>query len=399
MSGSPLRVLHCRQGDRVWGPERQILELAEHLPELGIEMEIVLLRRWGLDAEPHPLARQARAFGCLVHEIPARPQDTLQVLRFLRRRLAHCDLLHTHEFKSDLLGWPVARHLGRPWIATDHHLAVDESRLLRLFAALDRHALRRADAVIVPSYSQAVRLQKVVPPERLHVIYHGIDATAFIQRAGKARSLVRKRYGVADNEQVIAVFGRLEPVKGHADLLEAARLMLRVRSDLRFWIVGEGSLDKALRHQAQALGIAGAVRFLGYQHDVAPLMAASDLVVLPSRHESFGMVLIEAMSLGKPIVASAVGGIAEVILDGVQGILVPPGQPAELSRCVLRLLADPAWAAALGEAGRCRVQTLFAIKPMVERVAALYRQMVAQNRAMSTVIPPKSSHFSPLSRS
>ncbi len=395
----PLRVLHCRQGDRVWGPERQILQLAEHLPELGIEVEIVLLRRWGLDAEPHPLARQARALGCLVHEIPARPQDTPQVLRFLRQRLTHCDLLHTHEFKSDLLGWPVARHLGRPWIATDHHLAVDKSYLLRLFAAFDRRALRRADAVIVPSYGQAVRLQKVVPPERLHVIYHGIDAAAFAQSAGNTRPLVRKRYGVADNEQVIAVFGRLEPVKGHADLLEAARLMLRVRSGLHFWIVGEGSLDKTLQRQARTLGIAGAVRFLGYRHDVAALMAASDLIVLPSRHESFGIVLIEAMSLGKPIIASAVGGISEVIRDGIEGILVPPGRPAELSCRALRLLADPVQAAVLGEAGQRRVQAMFAIKPMVERVAALYRQMVAPNRAMSTLVSPKSSHFSSLSRS
>ncbi len=399
MTVPTLRVLHCRQGDRVWGPERQILQLAKHLPELGIEVEIVLLRRWGLDTEPHPLVRQARAFGCVAHEISARPQDTLQVLRFLRHRLTYCDLLHTHEFKSDLLGWPVARHLGRPWIATDHHLAVDKSHLLRLFAALDRRALRRADAVIVPSYSQALRLQEVVPPERVHIIYHGIDATAFAQSAGNARPLVRKRYGVADNEPVIAVFGRLEPVKGHADLLEAARLMLQMRSDLHFWIVGEGSLDKALQRRAHALGIAGAVRFLGYQQDVAPLMAASDLIVLPSRHESFGIVLIEAMSLGKPILASAVGGVSEVIPDGIGGILVPPGQPAELSRRALRLLADPAWAAALGRAGQHRVQTLFTIKPMVERVAALYRQTVAQNRAMSTVIARRSSHFSPLSRS
>lgn len=394
-----LRVLHCRQGDRVWGPERQILQLAEHLPALGIEMEIVLLRRWGLDAEPHPLARQARAFGCIVYEIPARPQDTLHVMRFLRRRLAHCDLLHTHEFKSDLLGWPVARHVGRPWIATDHHLAVDESRLLRLFAAFDRHALRRADAVIVPSYSQAQRLRGVVPPERLHVIYHGIDATAFAQGADNARPQVRRRYGVADGEPVVAVFGRLEPVKGHTDLLEAARHMLQVRPDLHFWIVGEGSLAQTLQQQAQALGIAEAVRFLGYQRDVASLMAASDLIVLPSHHESFGIVLIEAMALGKPIIASAAGGIPEVVSDGVEGLLVAPGRPFELSARALALLADPAQTAALGEAGRRRVEERFTVRLMVERVAALYRQVIAPSRSAMMNPHRKSSRLYPFSRS
>lgn len=397
---SLLRVLHCRQGDRVWGPERQILQLAEHLPELGIEMEIVLLRRWGLDPEPHPLTKQARALGCVVHEISARPQDTLRVVRFLCRRLAGCDLLHTHEFKSDLLGWPAARRVGRPWIATDHHLAVDESRLLRLFATLDRHALKRADAVIVPSYSQAQRLHGVVPPERLHVIYHGIDAAAFARGADHARPQVRRQYGVADDEPVVAVFGRLEPVKGHADLLEAARHMLQVRPDLHFWIVGEGSLAQALQQQAQALGIADAVRFLGYQRNVAPLMAASDLIVLPSHHESFGIVLIEAMALGKPIIASAAGGIPEVVRDGEQGLLVAPGQPQELSIRALALLSDPVQAAALGEAGRRHVETLFTVQSMVERVAALYRQVVAESQAASmTARQRSSSRLYPLSRS
>jgi glycosyltransferase involved in cell wall biosynthesis len=289
--------------------------------------------------------------------------------------------------------------VGRPWIATDHHLAADESRLLRLFAILDRQALRRADAVIVPSHGQARRLQRIVPPDRLHVIYHGIDAAAFTRGADNARPHVRRRYGVADGEPVVAVFGRLEPVKGHADLLEAARHMLQVRPDLHFWIVGEGSLAQALQQQAQALGIAGAVRFLGYQGEVAPLMAASDLIVLPSHHESFGIVLIEAMSLGKPVIASATGGIPEVVRDGVQGLLVAPGRPLELSTRALALLADPAQAAALGEAGRRHVVERFAVRPMAERMAALYRQVVAQFRAATAGTPHESSRLSPFSRS
>ncbi len=376
----PLRILHCRQGDRVWGPERQILQLAEHLPDYGIEMEIVLLRRWGLDPKPHPLAARARRLGCEVLEVPARPQDWRQVVRLLRSRLRDCRILHTHEFKSDILGFWAARQSGRPWIATDHHLAVEDDRLLRLFGYADRWVLKYAQAVLAPSRNQAERLAKYVPRERIHVIYHGIDAQAFALSAGNERLALRRRYGVAEHEHVIAIFGRLEPVKGHRDFLRAAQRMLEKRDDLRFWVVGEGSLEPTLRRQAQELGIAQAVRFLGYQDDVAPLMAASDLVVMPSRHESFGIVLIEAMSLAKPIIASAAGGIPEVVLDGASGYLVPPGDPDQLSRRVLEMLSNPGHAQQIGLAGRERVHREFTVEQMVERMAALYRQVDAQAR-------------------
>ena len=300
-----LRILHCRQGDRVWGPERQILQLAERLPSYGISMEIVLLRRWGLDAAPHPLAVQARASGCTVFEVSARPREWPRVVHLLQERLRQCDLLHTHEFKSDLLGYPAARLSQRPWIATDHHLAEDDDFMLRAFGRADRWALRRAQAVVVPSRSQAERLAQHVSPERIHVIYHGIDAEAFARSAGHDRRRVRARYGVDETQPVVAIFGRLEPVKGHSDFLDAARLLLAQRPDIRFWIVGEGKLRQRLVQQTQTLGISHAVTFLGYQEDVAPLMEASDLILMPSHHESFGIVLIEAMSLAKPVVASS----------------------------------------------------------------------------------------------
>ena len=375
-----IRVLHCRQSDRVWGPERQIVQLAQHLPEYGVEMELVLLRRWGLDAEPHPLAQQVRAAGVQVFEVPARPQDVPQVLHLLRTRLQHCDLLHTHEFKSDLLGILAARRSGQPWMATDHHLATDDKLLLRLFGYVDRLALNRAAAVVVPSHSQSLRLQPQVPAENIHVVYHGIDAAAFALSAHDERPVLRRRYGVSDGQPVVAVFGRLEPVKGHADLLEAAALMLHERPELRFWVVGEGRLREDLGRQAQRLGIENAVQFMGYQREVAPFMAASDLVVLPSRHESFGIVLIEAMSLAKPIVASSAGGIPEIVLDGAHGYLAPPGEPRELAQRALQLLADPAHAAQLGLAGRQRVGQIFTVQLMIERMVALYRQVATSGR-------------------
>lgn len=371
----PLRVLHCRQSDRIWGPERQIAQLAQHLPEFGIGMELVLLRRWGLDPEPHPLVEEVRQAGGRAVELSARPQDVPGVIRHLRQRLATCDLLHTHEFKGDLLGMAVARVARKPWVATDHHLATDDEWLLRLFGYADRWALARAAAVVVPSQSQASRLAGRVAADRIRVIHHGIDAAAFARLAGDERSAWRQRFGVEETQPVVSVFGRLEPVKGHSDFLLATQQLLRTRPDLRFWIVGEGRLDEGLRQQAQDLGVAHAVQFLGYQREVASLMAASDVIILPSRHESFGIVLIEAMSLARPVVASATGGIPEVVLDGANGYLAPPGDASELSWRVLKMLDNPAQAAQLGQAGRERVRQIFTVERMAEQMAQLYRRV------------------------
>ena len=373
-----LRILHCRQSDHIWGPERQIAELARHLPAHGMAMELIMLRRWGLDAEPHPLTTAVRAAGGQAFELSARPQDIPGVVAFLRQRLHHNDLIHTHDFKADLLTIIARRLAPTPWLATDHHLAVDDDPLLRLFGHVDRWALTRANAVVTPSQAQARRLAASIPGDRIHIIPHGIDAAAFAQAAGERRNEARNRHGVTDSQPLVALFGRLEPVKGHSDFLQAAKLLLQTRPDIHFWIVGDGRLAPTLPRQAEQLGIAHAVSFLGYQRDVAPLMAASDLIVLPSYHESFGMVLIEALALAKPVIASAVGGIPEVIQDGAHGYLASPGHPEQLCELILHALAHPQQAAQLGLAGSERVREVFSIEVMIERMAALYLQVWQQ---------------------
>ncbi|MCO6451801.1 MAG: glycosyltransferase family 4 protein [Caldilineales bacterium] len=372
-----LRVLHCRQGDQVWGPERQILQLAEWMPRLGISMEIVLLRRWGLDSSPHPLAARARELGCPVHEVPARPGDWPGVVRLLRQRLGECDLLHTHEFKSDLLGYVATRLSSRPWIATDHHLAADEDFMLRAFAYADRWALQRTQAVVVPSYSQASILSRHIAPDRIHVIHHGIDAEAFAHSAEPRRGELRHRLGVSDSQPVVSIIGRLDPIKGHSVFLETARLLLDQRPEIQFWVIGDGKLRKRLDAHSAGLGLTDAVKFWGYQNDIAPWIAASDVIVMPSFHESFGIVLIEAMSLAKPIVASAAGGIPEVVLDGHNGYLATPGDPRQLSERVLQMLSNPAAAVQLGLAGKDRVSKYFTTEQMALCMADLYRSILA----------------------
>jgi glycosyltransferase involved in cell wall biosynthesis len=183
--------------------------------------------------------------------------------------------------------------------------------------------------------------------------------------------------GVADGTPVLLTAGRLEPEKGHRYLLRALPRLLAAHPRLRLWLAGEGSLCEALRREAARLGLADAVDFLGYRADVPSLLAACDLLVVPSLEESFCLTLLEAMALGRPVVAARVGGIPEVAVEGETAWLVPPADPEALAEAVADALARPEEAARRGEAGARRARERFQISAMVAGFAQVYQRVLA----------------------
>jgi glycosyltransferase involved in cell wall biosynthesis len=163
-------------------------------------------------------------------------------------------------------------------------------------------------------------------------------------------------------------------------LLRALPPLVRRFPRLRCLVVGDGPLDGALRREAEALGLAGHCRFTGARPDVADLLAAVDVVVLPSLSEGLPFVLLEAMAVGKPVVATRVGGNPEVVEDGTTGLLVPPGDADALGAALARLLDDSAAAAAMGGRGQARVRERFTVRAMIEALEALYASL-AEGRA------------------
>ena len=188
------------------------------------------------------MVREARALGLSVAELPARPSDLPAVLRFLRKRLQHCDLIHTHEFKGDLLTWVALQASGRPWMATDHHFYRDVISFAPLWDYVDRLALSRAAAVITPSRFQLHRLRRFVSPDRLHVVYNGIDVDEFIRDASIDRDRLRDQFGIEPHQPLVSIVARLARDKGHRTFLEAAASLLRQLPEMRFWIIGDGQL-------------------------------------------------------------------------------------------------------------------------------------------------------------
>jgi glycosyltransferase involved in cell wall biosynthesis len=203
-------------------------------------------------------------------------------------------------------------------------------------------------------------------------IYNGVDLSRYENQ--EPCCTLPEEYGMEPGSQIVGVVARLEPEKGHPTLLEAWPAVLRAVPDAYLRIVGEGSRRDALEALALDLRIAHRVVFTGRRDDVPAVTAALDVAVLPSYREAQGLSILEALALSRPVVASNVGGIPEMITDGVNGLLVPPHDPDALAAAIIRLLRDHPFADTLGRAGHDMVHDRFDIDIMVSLVQQIYEE-------------------------
>jgi glycosyltransferase involved in cell wall biosynthesis len=223
--------------------------------------------------------------------------------------------------------------------------------------------------------SRAMRdefLELGVAADRLVVIRGGVDSRHFVPDNETGRSRVRAGWGVGPHDRLIGVLARLVPIKGVADLIHAAPIVLAEHPNARFIVVGDGPLAPGLRALASELGIAHRCLFTGRYGDVRDLLAALDTVVLPSFSEGMSNALMEAMATARAVVATNIPANAELVRDGETGLLVPPRCPEAFAQALCRLLADPARAAAMGTAGRRLIDEELNVYRRVEEELSLY---------------------------
>jgi len=328
--------------------------------ELWIKVLGWLLRRLSVEEPEAAAALIAAQFGWMVS---------------LRGRLARAklDIIHFHAGRLVPLYWPlIAGRLARipARILTLHNAA--RKRAL-LFASLEKLALRSIGSIIVPSeyVKDSLLSYRRVPPEKVAVIPHGLDLPECDAASGRAGA--RRDLKLPLEIPVVGIAGRLVHTKG-ADLLILAAPRVRTRFPaVRFVLIGEGPEENALRRLAEAEGVSDAVVFAGYRSDARQLLPAFDILAAPSRDEGLSLSVLEAMACGIPAVASRLGGIPSLLIDGVTGLLTPPDDFAALADALIRLLAEPQRADAMGRAGRGRVRTHFLQETMLARTFALYR--------------------------
>jgi len=283
------------------------------------------------------------------------------------------DVIHNHMYRAEVVGTKAAIALGeaglrRPWVISTVHSS-------RVRACEDQDEMRR----LTPSINHLIVVseaidRKVVAEGRTAaprtLIYNGVDLERYDHQ--EPCCTLREEFGMEPESQIVGVVGRLELEKGHPTLLEAWPLVLREVPLAYLMIVGEGSRLDALQETAHELGITRHVVFTGRRDDIPAVTAAFDVAVLPSYREAQGLTILEAMALSRPVVASNVGGIPEMIEDGVTGLLVPPHDPPALAAAIARLLRDHQLADVIGRAGHDLTHDRFCVQLMVNAIQDLY---------------------------
>ena len=283
------------------------------------------------------------------------------------------DILQTHGHKANVLGALLRGRIGIPWVAFAHGWT-DENSKIRLYNRLDAWAMRSADRVATVSERWTHILRGYgIPRSKLRVIP---NAVALAPSLNGEPCALREQLGIERDTPLVLVVGRLSPEKGHAVFLDAVARLKADGSDFRAVFVGEGQERERLALQTRELGLEDRVVFAGYHADVAPFYGAADLVVLPSLSENMPNVALEAMSFGKPVVATRVGGVPEVVVDEQTGRVVPSNDPNALAEGIGQVLRAPERARSLGRAGRTRAVAEFSPQRRHERFQALYAEVL-----------------------
>jgi len=304
----------------------------------------------------------------------------LGLLRLVQR-LARVDVLHAHLFDPGLVGLLAgALAQTRVRVLTRHYSDYHTRIHKRSHVAVDRLTTRLSHAVIAVSEDTARHLIEVeqAPTTKVRTIVNGVDFARLALSPPEVRARLRSELG-GDDALVLLLPARLHPEKGHTFLFRALEL-LRDAESRRFvaLIAGAGPSAAAYAAEVQTRGIVPQVRFLGHRHDVADLMAISDAVVLPSVAEAFGLVLVEALYLGTPVIATRVGGIPEIVADGIDGMLVPPADPSALAEALRAFAANPGLRERLRGAGSARMKDRFGFPAMMQAYEGLYEELLGR---------------------
>jgi len=296
-----------------------------------------------------------------------------RIYRFFQESKA--DIVQTHNWGTVFEGLIAAKLARVPCLVHAEHGTIESKKRNRW---IQRALWQWTNQVVCVSETHRRQLVDVIgyPREKIKPIFNGVDTTRFSPMPAE-KTAIRKKMGLGAETICIGTLGSFRTVKNQALLLSAADQVLKITPNVHLVFVGEGPLKVGLMAEADKLRIRGQVHFLGARTDIPELLNAFDIFVLPSLMEGMPISVLEAMSCGIPVVASAVGGLPEVIEDGKSGLLFPSKDPTALAAVLSGLIADKEKRLALGQEGRRRVLSSFSVEKMVGKYHALYRSLLA----------------------
>ncbi len=389
-SPDPIRILRVIARLNVGGPALHVSYLSEGLNDYGYETTLVAGTLGEGEGSMEHVVRERGVEPIFVPALQrdVSPADDLIAARELRRLIREIrpHILHTHTAKAGAVGRAAAAISGSarpPVIVHTFHGHVlrgyFSDRATARFRQVERVLARTTDALVAVSpevRDDLVRLG-VAPASRIAVVRLGLDLDARVSTFPGARESVRTELDVPEERFLVGWFGRMTEIKRADDLLRAFALLVRQGLDAALLLVGDGPLRAPLEELAAELGISDRCRFVGYRSDVAPLFAACDAVALTSANEGTPVSVIEALAAARPVVVTDVGGVRDVVRDGVDGHLVEPGDIAAFADGLSRLASDRDRGLEMGAASRERVITRYAVPRLLDDLDRLYQSFLA----------------------
>ena len=359
-----LKILHI-DPERHWGGgEAQVLDLLSYLAERGHRNDLLT----------HPdgrLFRESQALGVRTIPLVVRNDLDLRPVSRLRRLIRdnNYDIIHFHTKRAHALSFWLSRGTPRPKCVVTRRMDYPEASNWYTRCLYNR----KVDGVVAVSQRiSELLVQAGVAPEKIRLIHDGIDPRPFESAANNR--------DIHTDCVVVGMAAVFEERKGHRFLLEAARRLKAQVCRIQYRLAGDGSLRQSLENTATRLGLKDDVQFLGFVSDIPTFLSQVDIFVLPSLFEGLGVAALEAMAAGKAVIASRVGGLAEVVLDGVTGFLVAPGDAEGLANAIAKLAADRSLSREMGQKGRARLKAHFTLAQMATKNEAYYYGLLKENR-------------------
>jgi glycosyltransferase involved in cell wall biosynthesis len=361
--------------ESIGGTATYLLTLIKHIDQNRFNIQVVcnneafcnLFKKEGITAhrlEKAGRGRYLRAIRCIIKLI--RGNDI--------------DILNIHDGGAvSFIGRVAALITGKITISTIHIYAGEWGRRRiwfvlkeKFFEYITRPLVKKY--IVVSNARKEELIRKGIYESKILVIQNGVDYGLFCNARNKGD--FRREFSINRSDIIIALIGHLGVEKGHIFFLESAKIILENNPETRFVIIGDGYMKDELIDKTRQMGIEDHVIFTGFRRDIPDIMNAIDILVLPSVNEGMPMVILEAMSASKPVVATKVGGIPEIIVDGETGYLVPPYDANRLAEAVLKLIDDPEKAKDFGNAGFKRMKTYFSADQMADKTQNLYESLI-----------------------
>ena len=380
MSKTQKTIMHLIATNFYGGPEKQIVEHLSRLKKSGYRGVFASFLEYGGRNET---LERAKLVGLGHYGIPmCGPLDVkaqLKVIRLIRQE--RVDLLCVHGYKACVMGWWAGKKSKIPVLAFSRGYTT-ETRRIALYEWLERRVLERVVGIIFVSEGQKKKLESFgIRGRKSWVVYNAVSVNSLKgEREAEIRGTVFNSLGIQENSKLIVTAGRLSPEKGHRFLVEAIRKLGQQINGTYFVFCGDGPCKKDIEKQAQDLGIGDQCRFPGFRRDLQEIFHAMDLMVLPSLTEGLPNVILEAFAWAKPVVATNVGGVPEIVENGINGLLVPPKQPNLLAEAIEKCLMSPEMARQFGKAGYHKIKAEFTFEAQTHKLEAIYQEVLQRSK-------------------